>query len=100
MGRGGGHYDRVFAGPIRPAGLIGLGYTFQQCAGLPRDAWDLRLDAVVTERGVVRCWRGGDSSPHRKEDTGRDGHTLDSTDRPRLGRRPRRAGRLPQTPAS
>src|SRR5215470_17448273 len=72
VGRGGGHYDRAFGGAIRPACLIGLGYAFQRCAALPRDPWDLQLDWVVSERGAVRCWRGDDRSPARKEDARND----------------------------
>ena len=67
VGRGGGHYDRAFGGATRPRCLVGLGYTFQQHVALPRDAWDLRLDWVVTERGALCCWRGGESSPSGKE---------------------------------
>jgi 5-formyltetrahydrofolate cyclo-ligase len=67
VGRGGGHYDRACAGSARPACLVGLGYTFQQWAALPREPWDLQFDWVVTERGAVHCWRGDDPSPFRKE---------------------------------
>ncbi len=55
LGRGGGWYDRVLArlGP----GLVraGLGYEFQRREELPRDAWDVLLDFVITERRVVQC---------------------------------------------
>jgi 5-formyltetrahydrofolate cyclo-ligase len=67
VGRGGGHYDRTFAGSARPACLVGLGYSFQQYAALPREPWDLRLDWAVSERGAMRCWSGEDPSPSRKE---------------------------------
>ncbi|MGD9762455.1 MAG: 5-formyltetrahydrofolate cyclo-ligase [Candidatus Binatia bacterium] len=58
VGRGGGHYDRAFAGSERPGFLIGLGYEFQRVPLIPRDAWDLRLDAVATESGLHDCWAG------------------------------------------
>jgi 5-formyltetrahydrofolate cyclo-ligase len=99
LGRGGGHYDRFLAGPSRPQCLVGLGYAFQQCARLPRDRWDLRLDAVVTEEGVHRCWDGDvKKSPSRKEATQRDGISIDGAGQHRPGRRPRVAGGLPPPP--
>jgi len=87
VGRGGGHYDRAFAGATRPACLVGLGYSFQQHAALPRDEWDLRLDWVVSERGAVCCWRGDDSSPSGKEGAQADVVPSDGADRHRAGRR-------------
>jgi 5-formyltetrahydrofolate cyclo-ligase len=86
VGRGGGHYDRAFAGPTRPQCLVGLGYTFQQCRLIPRDRWDLHLNWVVTERGAVRCWDGGDPPPSRKEGA-------QHNDIPDNGARNRRSGR-------
>lgn len=67
IGRGGGHYDRAFAGPARPRCLVGLAYAFQQVPTVPRDPWDLRLDRVVSERGVVACRTGDRRSPHSEE---------------------------------
>ncbi|MGH9421246.1 MAG: 5-formyltetrahydrofolate cyclo-ligase, partial [Thermoanaerobaculia bacterium] len=68
----GGHYDRAFAIPHRPGWLVGIGYAFQQVARVPQDPWDLRLDAVVTERATVTCRIGGATPLLRKED--RDDH--------------------------
>ena len=54
LGVGGGYYDRSFAfvneTPCeqRPA-LIGLGFELQRVDGLKPAAWDVPLDAVVTE---------------------------------------------------
>ena len=67
IGRGGGHYDRAFAGPARPHCLIGLAYAFQHLSRLPRDAWDLRLDLVVDERGAAECRTGDQRSPNSEE---------------------------------
>ena len=101
VGRGGGHYDRAVAGSTRPRCLVGLGYTFQQCVVLPRDPWDLRLDWVVTERGAVRCWRGDDPSPFRKEDEQHhDDLSRDGAGRRRAGGRAGLAGGLRPAPAS
>lgn len=56
LGQGGGYYDRAFA---RRSGhhprLVGYAYAGQRCARLPRAPWDVRLDAVITERGLMRC---------------------------------------------
>jgi 5-formyltetrahydrofolate cyclo-ligase len=52
LGRGGGHYDRALAG--YPAGLrLGLLLDADLATTAPCDAWDQRIDAVVTERRVL-----------------------------------------------
>jgi 5-formyltetrahydrofolate cyclo-ligase len=56
LGYGGGFYDRTLArlraaGPLR---AIGFAYAAQELPGIPADATDQPLDAVVTERGVLR----------------------------------------------
>jgi 5-formyltetrahydrofolate cyclo-ligase len=76
VGRGGGHYDRTFAGAHRPRWLIGLGHTFQQVPHVPSDPWDLRLDGVVTEHAAVTCWAGGAAPPPREEGSESHGNTL------------------------
>ncbi len=54
LGRGGGYYDRSFAfrrrAAVRRPGLIGVGFDWQRVESLPRWAWDVPLDAVLTER--------------------------------------------------
>lgn len=56
LGQGGGFYDRALAevppGSARPV-PVGVAYSFQQVGEVPRDAWDVPLDAVVTDTGVV-----------------------------------------------
>lgn len=58
VGQGGGFYDRALGslrpgpGAARPA-AIGVAYSFQQVAEVPRDGWDVPLDAVVTDTGIV-----------------------------------------------
>ena len=58
LGAGGGYYDRNFAFRRhrrgRPA-LIGVAFEAQRVDQLPLEEWDLRLDAVVTERRLYRC---------------------------------------------
>ncbi|WP_244612998.1 5-formyltetrahydrofolate cyclo-ligase [Modicisalibacter radicis] len=57
LGMGGGFYDRSFAftrgrGP-RPR-LIGVAHDCQQVERLPFAGWDVPLDAIVSDRRVVR----------------------------------------------
>lgn len=58
LGMGGGYYDRAFAFLRHPdcrghrPVLLGLGYEFQRVAALVRQAWDVPLDAVVTEAAL------------------------------------------------
>jgi 5-formyltetrahydrofolate cyclo-ligase len=51
IGQGAGFYDRSFAAMPR-ARRIGVGWSIQQVAEIPRDPWDERLHAIVTERAV------------------------------------------------
>jgi len=52
LGRGGGWYDRALA--RHPGGTrIGLAYEFQVVPHLPEATWDVRVDAVVTERRIL-----------------------------------------------
>jgi 5-formyltetrahydrofolate cyclo-ligase len=56
LGNGGGYYDRALAGPRagrRPLRL-GHAYAAQELPKVPAETWDLRLDAVLTERGIRR----------------------------------------------
>ena len=56
LGQGGGFYDRALAalapGAARPV-TVGVAHSFQQVGEVPRDPWDVPLDAVVTDTGVV-----------------------------------------------
>ena len=61
LGQGGGFYDRALAslpgGAVRPV-TVGVAYSFQQVDRVPRDPWDVPLDAVVTDAGVASA-KGG-----------------------------------------
>ncbi len=62
LGMGGGWYDRSLAfrrSQPAPPRLVGVGYGFQQVAELPFESWDVPLDAVVTETGLLACARAG-----------------------------------------
>jgi 5-formyltetrahydrofolate cyclo-ligase len=53
LGYGGGYYDRTFEALPRMR-LIGVAYSGQEIAAVPREAHDHRLDLIVTENGVRR----------------------------------------------
>ena len=49
LGQGAAHYDRAFA--AAPKALrIGIAWSAQETESIPAEAWDLPLDAVLTER--------------------------------------------------
>jgi 5-formyltetrahydrofolate cyclo-ligase len=59
VGVGRGYYDRCFAFLLnrrqwRRPKLVGVAYERQRVGGLPRQAWDVPLCAVVTEAGLRR----------------------------------------------
>ncbi len=54
LGYGGGYYDRTLAG-LPGARAIGCAFAAQELDAVPADGHDARLDAVATERGVIRC---------------------------------------------
>jgi 5-formyltetrahydrofolate cyclo-ligase len=63
LGMGGGYYDRTFAfrnthSTWRGPRLVGIAYAFQQLPSITAAAHDVRLDAVVTDQGVIRCLTG------------------------------------------
>jgi 5-formyltetrahydrofolate cyclo-ligase len=57
---GAGFYDRALrprldrAQSFRRPRLIGIAYSIQQVERLQPAAWDVALDLIVTERGIVR----------------------------------------------
>jgi 5-formyltetrahydrofolate cyclo-ligase len=63
LGMGAGYYDRAFAFLserrhwIHPR-LIGLGYSLQQVPHIEGARHDVRLSAVITEKGVIKCSTG------------------------------------------
>jgi 5-formyltetrahydrofolate cyclo-ligase len=54
LGRGGGYYDRLLAHPDWRGFRCGLFFAAQETAAVPREAWDIRLHAIVTECEVIR----------------------------------------------
>lgn len=59
LGMGGGYYDRTLAflnhrRIWRKPRLLGTAYQFQQRASLPVHPWDVPLDGIATEQGILR----------------------------------------------
>jgi 5-formyltetrahydrofolate cyclo-ligase len=56
LGYGGGYYDRTINDMRRERDVIavGLAYACQQIDEVPRGAYDVKLDAVVTETSLMR----------------------------------------------
>ncbi len=54
LGRGHGYYDRFLFGLGGTAVTVGLAFSWQLIPEVPVDTWDVPVDAVVTENGVVR----------------------------------------------
>jgi 5-formyltetrahydrofolate cyclo-ligase len=54
LGYGGGYYDRLHADPVwRKIPTIGIVFDFAYVEQLPIEPWDLPLDAVCTELGII-----------------------------------------------
>jgi 5-formyltetrahydrofolate cyclo-ligase len=53
LGYGGGYYDRTLFGLSKRPKLIGFAFAVQQFEHIPREAHDVPLDAVVTEKGIT-----------------------------------------------
>jgi len=58
LGYGGGFYDRTLA-TLPNRFRLGCAFAAQQMDAVPSGPYDIRLDAVATERGIIRC---GDSN--------------------------------------
>jgi 5-formyltetrahydrofolate cyclo-ligase len=63
LGMGGGFYDRAFAyrrfrQAWRGPRLVGIAYAFQELPRIIAAQHDVHLDAVVTEKGIIKCATG------------------------------------------
>jgi 5-formyltetrahydrofolate cyclo-ligase len=63
LGMGAGYYDRAFAflrhrRHWNHPRLIGLAYSFQQVPHIEGASHDVRLNAVITEKGLIKCNTG------------------------------------------
>ena len=52
LGRGGGFFDRLLAGPAAKAFKIGICFSFQLLDTTPTEAHDIVMDAIVTDREI------------------------------------------------
>ena len=55
LGYGGGFYDRLLAKPPRKTFLLGHAHSFQIVPRLPDEPHDIKVKAVATPQGVIRC---------------------------------------------
>lgn len=57
LGTGGGYYDKTFSFCAKPSVrkpfLLGLGFSSQEISHIPNDAWDICLDGILTEKGLL-----------------------------------------------
>jgi 5-formyltetrahydrofolate cyclo-ligase len=63
LGTGGGFYDRAFAFRNHRCSwhaprLVGLAYAFQELERIEAATHDVRMDAVITDEGVIQCSTG------------------------------------------
>jgi 5-formyltetrahydrofolate cyclo-ligase len=54
LGYGAGYYDRTLTA-LPAAGRLGCAYAAQEMDEVPAGPHDVRLPAVATERGIIRC---------------------------------------------
>jgi 5-formyltetrahydrofolate cyclo-ligase len=52
LGYGAGYYDRFLAANPRVR-KIGIAFSCQETEGIPEDSFDIRMDCVVTEEGIL-----------------------------------------------
>jgi 5-formyltetrahydrofolate cyclo-ligase len=57
LGYGGGFYDRTLEKlrGLKPVTAIGIAYAGQEVDDVPRDAYDQRLDWIMTEQETFKC---------------------------------------------
>jgi len=54
LGYGAGYYDRFLSANLHII-RIGLAFSCLEVKEVPADANDIRMDVIITERGVIRC---------------------------------------------
>lgn len=55
LGMGGGFYDRALSSCSQKPRCIGLAYSQQLAQSLPREPWDIKLDAIASEKSFYTC---------------------------------------------
>lgn len=64
LGYGGGFYDRLLAnsGVAHSLALVAGAYSMQLVADIPQEVTDRKVQWLVTEREIIHCAAGGDST--------------------------------------
>lgn len=57
VGYGAGYYDKFFAHTKKKIYKIALAFSFQVIEEVPHDNFDIPVDCIVTERGIIMCCR-------------------------------------------
>lgn len=57
LGKGTGYYDRFLAEIAGRAETVGLAFSWQLVPEVPVESWDVPVDVVVTDEGVIRAAR-------------------------------------------
>lgn len=55
IGYGAGYYDKFFSLSKKTIYKIALAYSFQIVEEVPRDKFDVPVDCIVTEKGIIYC---------------------------------------------
>jgi 5-formyltetrahydrofolate cyclo-ligase len=55
VGYGGGYYDRFFNKLEKSVIKIGLCYEMQILTEVPTDNYDIPIDYIITEKGLINC---------------------------------------------
>lgn len=55
LGHGGGYYDTTLGsfGHLKPVIAIGMGFALQEVDVIPAESFDVRLNAVITEKEII-----------------------------------------------
>lgn len=53
IGMGAGYYDRALGSVSQQPILIGCAHSVQECQAIAAEPWDVRLDAIATENGLI-----------------------------------------------
>ena len=55
LGYGYGYYDRLLQKVTKKICKIGVAYQWQIIGGVPREKYDVVMDFILTEEGIMRC---------------------------------------------
>lgn len=55
IGYGGGYYDKFFSHTKKQIYKLALAYSFQIIDEVPKDKYDIPVDCIVTEKGIIMC---------------------------------------------